>query len=206
MAEPRYPLLSLSRLRMGIDGPGVTTLIAGAGCPLQCRWCINRKLLREVTAEPVTAEVLYERVRIDDLYFRASGGGVCFGGGEALLHADFIRRFRALCPSEWLVGAETSLSVAPELVRIAAGAVDFFLVDCKDMNADIYRRYTGGDAALMKENLRLLLDAVGPERVTVRVPLIPQYSTSADQSRNVETLKGMGVTKLDCFEYVIKEE
>lgn len=206
MAEPHYPLLSLSRLRMGIDGPGVTTLIAGAGCPLQCRWCINKKLLRDAPAESVTAAELYERVRIDDLYFRASGGGVCFGGGEALLHADFIRRFRTLCPDEWLICAETSLAVAPELVRKAADAVDLFIVDCKDMDEDVYRRYTGGDGALMKANLRLLLDAVGPERVLVRVPLIPQYNTASDQVRSAEALKGMGVTRLDCFEYVIKEE
>ena len=206
MAEPRYPLLSLSRLRMGIDGPGVTTLIAGAGCPLQCRWCINKKLLREAQTESVTAAELYERVRIDDLYFRASGGGVCFGGGEALLHADFIRRFRALCPDEWLICAETSLAVEPELMRKAADAVDLFIVDCKDMDEDVYRRYTGGDGALMKANLRLLLERVGPERVLVRVPLIPQYNTASDQVRSAEALKGMGVTRLDCFEYVIKEE
>lgn len=205
MAEPLYPLLSLSRLRMGIDGPGVTTLIAGAGCPLRCRWCINRKLLREAPAEQVTAAQLFERVRIDDLYFRASGGGVCFGGGEALLYADFIRRFRALCPADWRICAETSLSVAPELVRIAAAAVDLFIVDCKDMDADIYRRYTGGEAAQMKENLSLLLDAVGPERVTVRVPLIPGFNTPADQARSVDALKALGVTCLDCFSYVMKE-
>lgn len=205
MTEPRYPLLSLSRLRIGIDGPGVTTLIAGAGCPLRCRWCINRRLLREAPAEPVTAAELIERVRIDDLYFRASGGGVCFGGGEALLHADFIRRFRALCPDGWLICAETSLAVSPELVRATAGAVDLFIVDCKDMDADIYRRYTGGEASLMRENLRFLLEAVGPERVTVRVPLIPDFNTPADQARSVEALKAMGVTRLDCFSYVIKE-
>ena len=205
MAEPLYPLLSLSRLRMGIDGPGVTTLIAGAGCPLRCRWCINRKLLREAPAEQLTAAQLFERVRIDDLYFRASGGGVCFGGGEALLYADFIRRFRALCPADWRICAETSLSVAQELVRIAAAAVDLFIVDCKDMDADIYRRYTGGEAAQMKENLSLLLDAVGPERVTVRVPLIPGFNTPADQARSVDALKALGVTQLDCFTYTIKE-
>ena len=140
MTEPRYPLLSLSRLRMGIDGPGVTTLIAGAGCPLRCRWCINERLLREAPAEPVTPEELYERVRIDDLYFRASGGGVTFGGGESLLHAGFIRRFREICPAEWRICAETSLAVDPALVRTAAEAVDLFIVDCKDMDDGIYRR------------------------------------------------------------------
>ena len=206
MAEPRYPLLSLSRLRMGIDGPGVTTLIAGAGCPLRCRWCINRKLLREAKPEPVTARELYERVKIDDLYFRASGGGVCFGGGESLLHADFLRSFRAICPGEWKICAETSLAVDPALVRTAAEAVDQFIVDCKDWDEDVYRRYTGGDGARMKDNLRLLLSLVGPERVTVRVPLIPGCNTPEHQARSVAALKALGVTRLDVFEYVIREE
>lgn len=206
MAEPRYPLLSLSRLRMGIDGPGVTTLIAGAGCPLRCRWCINKRLLREAPAESVTAAELCERVRIDDLYFRASGGGVCFGGGESLLHADFLRAFRAVCPAEWRIFAETSLAVDRVQVERALGAVDLFIVDCKDMDADVYRRYTDGDAARMKANLRFLLDAAGPEHVIVRVPLIPDFNTPDDQARSVEALQAMGVTRLDVFSYVKQEE
>ena len=206
MTEPRFPLLSLSRLRMGIDGPGVTTLVAGAGRPLRCRWCINQKLLREAKPALVSPQELIDRVRIDDLYFRASGGGLCFGGGESLLHADFIRAFRALCPPEWKLCAETSLAVPAEAVRTAAEAVDLFIVDCKDWNSDIYRRYTGGDGALMQANLRLLLELVGPERVTVRVPLIPDYNTPEDQARSAEALKALGVTRLDLFSYIVRED
>ena len=206
MAEPRYPLLSLSRLRMGTDGVGVTTLVAGAGCPLRCRWCINKKLLREAPAEEITAEELLTRVRIDDLYFRATNGGVTFGGGESLLHAAFLRRFRALCPAEWRICAETSLAVPEEQLRLSLGAVDEYIADCKDMDAEIYRRYTGGDAARMKENLRLLLESVGPERVLVRVPLIPEYNTEADRGRSVRELRAMGVTRLDVFDYVKRAE
>ena len=206
MDEPRYPLLSLSRLRMGIDGPGVTTLIAGTGCPLRCRWCINRDILRETPEGFVSARELYERVKIDDLYFRASGGGVCFGGGESLLHAAFIRAFREICPADWKICAETSLAVDPALVRTAAEAVDQFIVDCKDMDEDVYRRYTGGDGALMKANLRLLLGLVGPERVLVRVPLIPDFNTPEHRERSVAALREMGVTRFDVFEYVIREK
>ena len=204
MAEPRYPLLALERLRMGTDGKGVTTLAASRGCPLRCRWCINRALLEKAPAENVTAQELLERVRIDNLYFLATGGGVTFGGGESLLHALFIRRFRALCPDGWRLCAETSLAVPHENVVLAAEAVDFFIVDCKDMDAEIYRRYTGGDGALMRDNLRYLLDAVGPERVLVRVPLIPQFNTPEDQARSADKLRAMGVAKLDLFDYVIR--
>ena len=189
MAEPLYPLLGLSRLRRGTDGTGVTTLIAGAGCPLRCRWCINEALLREAKPEKVTAAELVERVRVDDLYFRATGGGVTFGGGESLLHAAFIRRFRELCPAEWTISVETSLAVPRENLEAVLGAVDLFIVDCKDMDAEIYRRYTGADGARMKENLRLLLDGVGPEKLLVRVPLIPRFNTPGDQKRSAETLR-----------------
>ena len=204
MAEPLYPLLAVERLRMGTDGQGVTTLVASRGCPLRCRWCINERLLREAPAEMQTAAELLERVKIDDLYFRATGGGITFGGGESLLHAAFIRRFRELCPSAWRICAETSLAVPRENVETAAGAVDFFIVDCKDTDAEIYRRYTGGDAALTLGNLRYLLDAVGPERVLVRVPRIPEFNTSEDQRRSAERLRAMGATRLDLFDYVIR--
>ena len=206
MEEPVFPLLALQRLRMGTDGAGVVTLAAGAGCPLRCRWCINRDILRETPEGFVSAQELYERVKIDDLYFRASGGGVCFGGGESLLHAAFIRAFREICPADWKICAETSLAVDPALVRTAAEAVDQFIVDCKDWDEDVYRRYTGGDGARMKDNLRLLLSLVGPECVTVRVPLIPGCNTPEHQARSVAALKALGVTRLDVFEYVIREE
>ena len=109
MSTSTFPLLGIARHRMGTDGEGVTTLAAGAGCPLHCEWCINKKLLREAPAEEVTPEELLERVRTDHLYFCATGGGITFGGGEALLHADFIREFREICPPEWKITAETSL-------------------------------------------------------------------------------------------------
>ena len=202
MEEPVFPLLALQRLRMGTDGAGVVTLAAGAGCPLRCRWCINRRVLREAAPEPVTARELLDRVRIDDLYFRATGGGVTFGGGEALLHAAFIRRFRELCPGEWKLRAETSLAVPRELAEESLEAVDEYIVDCKDMDGEIYRRYTGGDAALMKDNLRLLLERAGPERILVRVPLIPDFNGPEDRERSVDALRRMGVTRLDPFEYL----
>ena len=208
MADPLYPLLSLSRLRMGIDGDGVTTLVAGAGCPLSCRWCINRRLLREGKPRLVTAEELVEQLRIDDLYFRATGGGVCFGGGESLLHGPFLRAFRAAAPAEWRLTLETSLVVPAEAVRLGADAADFFIVDCKSLDREVYRRYTGGDGALMEENLALLLALVGPERIRVRVPLIPDYNDPDLQRQSAERLLAMGFPSscLDLFSYVIREE
>ena len=198
-----YPLLAIDRLRMETDGDGVTTLVAGAGCPLACRYCLNKKLLTG-EAEPVSAEELYERLKIDDLYFRATGGGVTFGGGESLLHAPFLARFRSVCGPDWRIYAETALNVPPEAVRLAASCVDFFIVDIKTANAEIYRAYTGGEAETALSNLGLLLSLVGPERVRVRIPLIPGFNDEADRRATDAAVRALGAEKTEFFDYVIR--
>lgn len=141
----------------------------------------------------------------DNLYFQATGGGITFGGGEALLHADFIREFRGIAPAQWKINAETSLFVPRNYLAAATDAVDLFVVDCKDMNTDIYRNYTGEDGSVMIENLQYLLQRVGSDRVIVRVPLIPEYNTEEDQKKSAQLLKEMGVERLDLFSYCIRD-
>jgi pyruvate formate lyase activating enzyme len=138
---------------------------------------------------------------MDHLYYTATGGGIAFGGGEPLLHTDFITAFRALCPPEWHIYAETCLHIPTAHIPAAAAVVDWFFVDIKDMNPAIYKAYTGRDNAPVKENLRALLALVSPERVTVRVPRIPGYNTEADVAASVAELRAMGVEHLDVFHY-----
>ena len=201
MDAPTFPLMGFSRHRLGIDGQGVTTLVAASGCPLRCRMCLNARCWSDEPVRRVTPEALYEMARVDDLYFQATGGGVTFGGGEPLTHAAFIATFRVLCGDRWRIMAETSLNVPAENLRVAVGCVDEFLVDIKDMDPAIYRRYTGADNARTVENLRTLLQAVGPGRVTVRVPNIPGFNGPEDVAASVAALKAMGVENLDVFTY-----
>ena len=157
------PVWAISRLRMVTDGSGVTTLVTAQGCPLRCRYCLNPVSWNgEATPAFLTPEELYEQVRIDDLYFQATGGGVTFGGGEPLLYPDFIADFRALCPKEWKLRAETSLHVPRENLEKVMDAVDEFFVDIKDMNPAIYESYTGKTNRLIYDNLTYLLGSVGP--------------------------------------------
>ncbi len=206
MAEERFPQLGLSRLRMATDGKGVTTLVAGAGCPLRCEWCINRRLLAEKTPEWVSPETLFERTRVDNLYFQATGGGLCFGGGEALLHTAFVAAFRPLTGGAWKLTAETSLHVPEQTLAAALTCFDDFIVDIKSMDANVYRRYAGGDAGLVLRNLKTLVSSVPPERVRLRVPLIPGYNDEADQQNSEALLRELGFMQIELFPYVIKDE
>lgn len=196
------PIVACSRHRMMVDGQGVTTLVCFHGCPLRCHWCLNPFTLNPYTQkEMLTPRELYEKVRIDALYFLATGGGVTFGGGEPLLYIDFLQEFRGICGKDWHLCVETSLNVPWENVEKAADCIDHFYIDCKDTNPDIYRRYTGQDNARMLSNLRRLLEIVGPERITLRVPLIPEFNTEADQIRSCNLLRNLGVTNFDLFTY-----
>lgn len=58
----------------------------------------------------------------------------------------------------------------------------------------------------MEQNLRLLLELVGAERILVRVPQIPEYNTRADQMHSVEQLQQMGIVRLDLFSYTVREQ
>lgn len=196
------PIITHSRLRMATDGEGVTTLVCFHGCPLRCKYCLNPFSFAEDTKrETLTPRELYDRVKLDALYFLATGGGVTFGGGEPLLYPAFLREFREICGGEWHLCAETSLNVPKEHVETAASCIDHFYVDCKDTNPEIYRSYTGKDNGGMLQNLALLLSLVGKDRVTVRVPLIPEFNTEEDREASRKLLTDMGVEKMDFFTY-----
>lgn len=149
----------------------------------------------------MTPEALYERVKVDELYFLATGGGVTFGGGEPLLYADFLKSFRELCGAGWHLCAETSLAVPYKSVETAASCIDMFYVDVKDMSPGIYSRYTGKENRLVRENLEKLLLLLPPERIIVRIPRIPGYNTEADRENSQKLLADMGFTQFDLFTY-----
>ena len=121
------------------------------------------------------------------------------------MHADFIREFRKLCPAGWKITVETSLFVPRNFLAAVTDAVDLFIVDCKDMNQDTYRAYTGEDGSVMKENLEFLLQRTDPEQIIVRVPLIPEYNNAQAQESSARELRDMGVKRLDLFEYVKRD-
>lgn len=80
--------------------------------------------------------------------------------------------------------------------------VDGFIVDVKDMNPEIYRRYTGRDNGQAVENLRLLAERGRAGDVLARVPLIPGYNTEADRRESIRQLEGMGFGRFDEFTYI----
>ena len=196
----KAPIYSISRLRFGTDGKGITSLVAFMGCPLRCRHCINSWCHSDPSqARLMSPEDLYGELMIDDIYFQMTGGGVCFGGGEPTLYPEFIRQFRKVCGSRWRITVETALTCTEDVIPEMARSVDRWIVDVKDLSEEIYEEYTGKRNDI-RSKLRVLLDA-GAE-TTVRVPHIPGHNSDADVARTIGELRSMGFNDIDEFTYI----
>lgn len=192
---------NIDRLRMSTDGKGIRTLIVTAGCPLRCRYCINPHTWKKGTqVRRYTPETLYKFVNVDSIYFNATGGGIAFGGGEPLIYAEFIKEFVDICPPEWNFLMETSLNMPWKNVEKLTSCIDEFYVDIKAYDEDIYQQYTGRSGKQAFDNLKRLLE-ICPQKVTVRVPVIPDFTASDDCDIYVEKLQNNGAAKIDRFIY-----
>lgn len=199
------PLIGICRHRLTVDGAGVTTLVAFHGCPLHCKYCLNSQCLSpDGVWRVMTAADIMAKLQKDDLYFRATGGGVCFGGGEPLLRSDMLVELSRQMPHEWAVTIETSLNVPLQRVEAVAPFVSQWIIDIKDMNPDIYQSYTGIGNLRVRENLLWLAAHVDKERVLIRLPLIPQYNTPTDVADSRRQLEALGFTHFDEFEYITR--
>ena len=195
------PFIGIVRHRIQTDGKGVSTLAAFHGCPLHCRYCLNPQCQREGVWRTFTPESLYEEVKIDQLYFLATGGGITFGGGEPSMYPDFIVRFREICGPEWNLTLETSLNVPADNIRRLSSVINQFIIDIKDTNDEIYRRYTGLSNQRILDNLQELLKEGRGDDLVVRLPLIKDFNTQEDIERSTEKLRAMGVEHFDFFTY-----
>lgn len=204
-SEITAPFIAINRHRLTTDGEGVTTLVAFHGCPLHCQYCLNAQCLQ---ADGVwcrlTPGELYSEVEIDDLYFMATGGGICFGGGEPLLRSDFIKAFAEIMNPEWKLTIETSLNVPLENVKAIASLVQMWYVDIKDMNPDIYKAYGCKENKQVVSNLQWLAANGYADKVIIRLPLIPEYNTDEDRQQSQQQLEKMGFTNFDKFNYIVR--
>jgi pyruvate formate lyase activating enzyme len=142
-------------------------------CAAACAREARRLMGREMTVDEVMDEV-----RRDAVFYRRSGGGVTFSGGEPLAQPAFL--LEALRRSRrwgYHTTVETCGQVRWEDLREAAAQTDLFLYDVKHLDPERHRDLVGCDNRLVLENLERLL-AEGA-RVTVRVPVVPGCNDGA---------------------------
>ena len=159
------------------DGEGIRTTVFLAGCPLRCAWCSNPEgqdchhpMTRRVEAEELVREIRHQAV-----FYRFSGGGVTFSGGEAAMQPDFLAEL-----ADRLYDDGVSLAIETcgvfDFHRLAPvlRKMDLIFYDFKHIDPETHREYTGRDNRLVLENLPRTA-ALGVPLV-VRIPVVPGFN------------------------------
>ena len=197
------------------DGPGIRTTVFLKGCNLRCPWCHNPETISaapqtltfaqanrtQTYGHAMTAQQVLAQVLEDEDFYRASGGGVTFSGGEPLLQADGVAEVaKALGAQGISVVVDTAGCVPWESFAAVLDVTDLFYFDYKTPYPDAYREVVGGDYALIYGNLCKLI--ASGAHVHVRVPLIPGVNTDAQAcAKACEQLRAAGVQYVDLLPF-----
>ena len=204
-------IMSISRLRMGTDGDGVSTLVAFFDCPLKCKYCINdfcheKDFFDGIPRGAYTPEELMKILEKDDIYYQMSGGGVTFGGGEPLLQSAFIHEVCKLADPAWIMRIETSLNVPWRNVEMITEDIDEWIIDVKDMDDFIYRKYTGVNIDHLRNNLNRLRKSVDKSKLHIRIPRIPKFNNEKNVIKSADWIKEVLDVEPEVFDYYIPAE
>ena len=200
-------ILGISRLRIGTDGNGITSLVAFHGCSLRCQYCLNPACLDcDAKVQRMTPEEVMKELKKDELYYIATKGGVTLGGGEPLLKSQFIKELLDLGAKYWHVTVETSLNVPKHHLELLLPYIDEYIVDIKDMDSEIYQQYTGMSNELVKSNLKWLVENGRAEHILCRIPLMPDHNNMQFQEKSKNELIQMGIGRFDLFTYTINQK
>lgn len=160
----------------------------------KCRICTSRTCLEacyhealNLTGFSLDPTELLTIVSKDLAFYRNSGGGVTFTGGEPLSQPDFLLESLQLCKE---AGIHTAIETCgygnPDSIKAISPYTDLFLFDIKIINPDIHLRHTGQSNDLIIRNLEYLANE--KKHIIIRLPLIPGIT---DTEENIGEIIGL---------------
>ena len=138
---------------------------------LACAWPCYAGSKQVVGRAMTTAEVMAEAMK-DRTFYKHSGGGITFSGGEPLMQPAFLLELLGECRRLGVDAAlETTAHGSFDALAAAARLLDTLYIDLKHLDPDRHRELTGVANTLILDNIRRL-DGEG-KRFIVRIPVIP---------------------------------
>lgn len=184
-----------------VDGPGIRTVVFLQGCALRCSYCHNPDTWSLQGGSEVDSEELLGKLLKFKPYYKSSGGGVTFSGGEPLLQPDFLLEMLRLCREN---GIHTTLDTAgfglggyDEILSLT----DLVLLDLKHSTEEGYRSLACGEMSKVLE----FIDALNRSeaRVWVRHVVVPGITDSREHILRLRKLvrKIRNVDKVELLPY-----
>lgn len=161
-----------------VDGPGIRFVVFMQGCKLRCAYCHNPDTWECGAGEEITAEELANKIKKYKNYFKSSGGGVTFSGGEPLLQPEFLLECLKLCKENDI---HTTLDTAgigfgdyEEILKY----VDLVMFDIKHIEKEGYKKLVGGDINKSLEFLKICQDM--NKKLWIRQVVVPGITDSKE--------------------------
>ncbi|MBN2881972.1 MAG: glycyl-radical enzyme activating protein [Clostridia bacterium] len=172
-----------------VDGERVFRRDLCESCGRCVSECYSGSLV--MTGRDIEVDELMAEIEADIPFYRDSGGGVTFSGGEPLMQSEFVSSALEECRKRKI---HTAVDTAGNIPYSAFEAVkqftDMFLYDIKAMNNGLHKELTGASNKIILQNLMQLDDEGIPIRI--RIPVI---SGANDTDENyidmIEYLKPM---------------
>jgi len=125
-----------------------------------------------------TVNELFDIIKKDEQYYRASGGGVTIGGGEPTFQPLFTRAFMRKCHENYIHTAlDTCGYTDSEGLKILEEA-DLLLFDLKGIDPMKHLKNTGVSNEIILSNLKRL-NAIG-KPIIIRAPIIPGFTDATE--------------------------
>lgn len=154
------------------------TLCLGCGnCADFCAAGARERMGKEYSV----GEVL-EEVKKDMVFYRRSGGGVTFSGGEPTAQPSFLLKLATRCKELGInLAIETCGYFDWEKVQKIIRMMDQVFIDLKHMDPEAHKSHAGVDNKLIMDNAKRISALKIP--VVVRVPVIPGIN---DTKENIQ--------------------
>lgn len=139
---------------------------------------------RVLQGEDYSVEDLMNILSKDEAYYKASGGGVTFSGGEPLLYSEFINECaKEIHKKGWTVLIETCGYVPQDKLESVVENVDIIYCDFKHYSPVEHKRLTGQSNDLIISNIKWL-DQNYKGKLYLRYPYIPGCNDSPNAIEN----------------------
>ncbi|MGL5085902.1 MAG: pyruvate formate-lyase-activating protein [Clostridium sp.] len=184
-----------------VDGPGIRVVVFMQGCALRCLYCHNPDTWKVNEGTDYTPAELVKKISKFKNYFKSSGGGVTFSGGDPLIQPEFLLETLKLCKEE---GISTCLDTSgvghgdyDEILKYT----DLILYDVKHLTADGYKDMTGIDINESKNFLEACKKA--NTKIWIRQVVVPGKTDSEEYILSLKEFIGTlnNVEKVELLPY-----
>ncbi len=156
------------------------------GCGLCAAKCPAEAL--ELSGKAMTAGEVMDIIDRDAKYYKSSGGGVTFSGGEASLHRELLTELLKACRERgYHTALETNGLISEEFLTELLPLTDLFLFDCKHTDPEAHKKWTGAPLEPVLDTLERLEKAGA--KVILRCPIIPGVNDTKEHFAGIRRLK-----------------